>query len=125
MRILVVDDEPDVRTTTKMLLELYGHAVETAANGAEAVRAAAARLPDAVLLDLNMPVMDGFTAARKLRKIAQNASLLIVAVSAYVSAREWCDRAIAAGADDCIGKPLEYSRLELLLNRPQRSQPNL
>ena len=95
--------------------------METAANGAEAVRAAAARLPDAVLLDLNMPVMDGFTAARKLRKIAQNASLLIVAVSAYVSVREWCDRAIAAGADDCIGKPLEYSRLELLLNRPERS----
>ena len=120
MRILVVDDEPDIRSTTQMLLEHYGHTVDTAANGAEAVQVAEKAKPDVVLLDLNMPVMDGFTAARKLRESSDAASMLIVAVSAYVRNREWCDRAVAAGADECMSKPLDYQRLEELLSKPQR-----
>jgi CheY-like chemotaxis protein len=116
MRILVVDDEPDVRMTTQTLLELYGHVVETAANGAEAIRLAAQQLPDAVLLDLSMPVMDGFTAARKLREIPNACAILIVAHSAYVHLPEWCDRALEAGADECLRKPLDYTALERLFS---------
>ena len=115
MRILVVDDEPDIRTTMQVLLEMHGQVAQTAANGAEALQVAAELRPDAVLLDLAMPVMYGFTAARKLREIWAAAALLIVAVSAYVANREWCDRARAAGADACLGKPLDYPQLETLL----------
>ena len=117
MRILVVDDEPDIRLSTKMLLELHGHVVDTAANGAEAIESAVASAPDVVLLDLVMPVMDGLTAARKLRELGKGTPLLIVAVSAYVSNREWCDRALSAGASACMDKPLDYPRLEALMSR--------
>ena len=121
MHILVVDDEPDIRATTQMLLECHGYTVTSAANGADAVEVAAKSPPDAVLLDLNMPVMDGFTAARRLREMPEGSTLLIVAVSAYVSNREWCDRALAAGVDECIAKPLDYSRLEALLSSHQKA----
>src|SRR3982751_823737 len=111
MHILVVDDEPDIRDTTQMLLQHYGHSVETAANGAEALEIAAKRRPNVVLLDLNMPVMDGFAAARKLREMWNSTAVMIVVVSAYAGNREWCDRALAAGADECLPKPLDWQRL--------------
>jgi CheY-like chemotaxis protein len=115
MHILVVDDEPDIRTTTQIMLEHYGHSVDTAANGAEALDVAAKRPPNVVLLDLNMPVMDGFTAARRLRSMWNSKTLMIVVVSAYAGNREWCDRALAAGADDCLTKPLDWQRFNTLM----------
>ena len=63
LRILVVDDNDDVATSTSMLLELAGHKTSTARNGQEAIAAATQHRYDVVLLDLNMPIMDGFKAA--------------------------------------------------------------
>ena len=121
MRILLVDDESDIRILTSLLLKHRGHVVETASNGAEAVEMATRRPPDAVLLDLNMPVMDGFTAARKMRELASMQSVLIVAVSAYVGEKAWCDRALAAGVDECVPKPMDYNKLESLLREGRLS----
>ena len=71
MRILVVDDEPNIRTTMQVLLEMHGQVAQTAANGAEALQVAAELRPDAVLLDLAMPVMDGFTATEAARNLGR------------------------------------------------------
>ena len=120
MRILVVDDAEDIRITTKLLLEFEGHAVEVAADGALGVMAASQRPPDLILMDLSMPVMDGFTATRHLRALPQTRLVPIVAVSAYVHDKVWCDRALAAGADECLGKPLEHDRLGAILTRLSR-----
>ena len=116
MRILLVDDDPDIRLITGMLLEAHGHNVVTAADGAEGVEAAkSVPPPHVVLLDLNMPVMDGFTAARRMREMPSVSRALIIAVSAYLSDKAWCDRALAAGVDECLVKPLDYDRLARLL----------
>ena len=66
-RILVVDDEPDIRRLVAEALEVTGYDVQTAANGADAIRAASLFIPDLVLLDIMMPDMDGFTVYERLR----------------------------------------------------------
>ena len=78
MKVLIVDDEPHVRIATCLLLEHFGHTLHTATNG-EALDVAQRHVPDVILLDLNMPVMDGFTAARKLRELPPTAAALIIA----------------------------------------------
>jgi CheY-like chemotaxis protein len=67
-------------------------------------------------MDLAMPVMDGFVASRMLRQLPQTRSVPIVAVSAYVQDKVWCDRARAAGVDECLAKPLDFTRLKVLLS---------
>lgn len=117
MRLLIVDDDRDVRITSCLLLEHYGHCVAAADGGEAAIAMAGANSFDAILLDLNMPGMDGFETARKLRELPLNAAVLIIAVSGYVADKVWCDRAIAAGVDECLGKPMDYGKLETLLGR--------
>jgi CheY-like chemotaxis protein len=123
MRILVVDDDEDIRVTTCMLLEWYGHAVDTAFDGAEALDAAQKSTPQVILLDLNMPRMDGFETARRLRAGPPTDHVLIIAVSGYVGDKEWCDRAIAAGVDECLGKPLDYDKLAEMIGRGREQSP--
>ena len=92
MHVLLVDDDSDVRITTCLLLEHYGHRVDAAYGGVVALEFAHKDPPEAVLLDLNMPGMDGFETARSLRQIPSTATVLIIAVSGYVTNQEWCDR---------------------------------
>ena len=75
--VLVVDDNEDAATTLSLLLELVGHRTGTAYNGQDAVTAAAENRYDAVLLDLNMPVMDGFEAARVLGQLRPAPKLIV------------------------------------------------
>jgi len=117
MNILVVDDEVDQRILTQCLLEEWGYDVQTASNGKEALELARQRFPDVVLIDLNMPVMNGFEATRQLRLLPQMTNAHIIAVSAYLhNNQEWCDRASAAGCDKSLGKPVDLNvlRNELL-----------
>ena len=82
MIILVVDDYADVRETLKLVLELWGHVVIEAANGREAVERATVLVPDVILMDWAMPVMDGFAATRILRDQPETSRIRIVAVTA-------------------------------------------
>src|SRR5690349_19229086 len=66
MHILIADDEPDLRDTLKLLLELRGHRISLAVDGQDAVNIATETRPDVVLMDVRMPVMDGVTATRLL-----------------------------------------------------------
>jgi CheY-like chemotaxis protein len=117
MRILVADDAEDIRVTMQVLLQLRGHTVSTAADGKQAVDIALEERPDAVLMDLQMPVMDGFAATRALRAIPEMRRMPIVAISAYVQDKTWCDLALAAGCSGCVAKPIDIDVLERTLGK--------
>jgi CheY-like chemotaxis protein len=113
--ILLAEDVDDTREMMKLLLELYGHEVDTASNGQEAIRAAVKRVPHVILMDLCMPLMDGLAATRVLRETHETRDVPIVAVSAYVGEGDWCDRAKAAGCNEWIGKPVDFGALNVIL----------
>ena len=110
-RILVVDDLDMNRELVRTILEATGHAVEEAAGGAEAVDAARRRPFDLILMDLQMPGMDGLTAARAIRGEASlNSRTPIVALSANVLP-EHAAASAAAGMEGHIGKPINIAEL--------------
>jgi two-component system, OmpR family, response regulator MprA len=101
--ILVVEDEPAMADAMLRVLDIGGYAPRRVANGLQALRAAAQRRPELVLLDILMPVMDGWQCARELRLRYGN-SLPIVVVTAAEHAQA---RAAELGADDVLAKPFE------------------
>jgi two-component system, OmpR family, response regulator MprA len=117
MRILVVDDEPAVRESLRRALALEGYDVDLAADGEEALRAAA-RSPDAIVLDVLMPLLDGLEVARRLRRSGSRVPILML------TARDAVDDRVAgldAGADDYLVKPFAleelHARVRALLRR--------
>ena len=108
--ILVVDDSHDLANTTSMLLGLLGYETRTAYNGREAVDAANDERPDVVLLDLNMPVLDGFEAAREIRSRYPSPPPLIVAVSALAGPAVE-ERLRQSGFDHYVTKPADITKL--------------
>ncbi len=105
--ILVVDDEPEIRKTVAASLEAQGYMVHTAANGEEALRQASLVLPDFVILDLMMPVMDGLETCRRLRTWTEVPILVLSARSEEVQKV----RALDLGADDYLTKPFGMDEL--------------
>jgi signal transduction histidine kinase/DNA-binding response OmpR family regulator len=113
-RILVVDDNRDALQTTAMLLGYSGFQVRTAADGVTALKEAADFNPDAVLLDIGMPEMDGYEVGRRLRAQPSGNRLTIIAVSGYGQDQDR-KRSIEASFDGHLTKPMDYSRLIELL----------
>lgn len=85
MRVLVVDDEPDLRALYSINLEDAGHEVLTASNGAEGLGVVQRDHPDVVLLDLTMPVMDGYEFLQRLRKMPDRQETPAIVVSAVAT----------------------------------------
>ena len=111
MRILIADDSETVRQLIATILERAGyHDLHLAADGAETLERARSLKPDLLLLDINMPEMDGFGVLRLLRADAETGGIRIVMHSGRESGLEY-DQALAAGADDFIFKPIERRRL--------------
>lgn len=113
IRILVVDDEPDIRRICRILLETGGYTVLEAATGAEAVEQVRQHPElDLILMDIMMPVMDGYEAARRIRKLADpvHANKPIIAMTANAF-EEDVKAALAAGMNEHLSKPI---RIELL-----------
>jgi signal transduction histidine kinase len=108
-RILVVDDNTDAAETLSMLLELDGHTTRVAGDGESALTVAAAFRPDTVLLDIGMPGMNGYEAARKLRD-AHGPSLRIIALTGW-GAEEDRRQAHEAGFDRHLVKPVDPAML--------------
>lgn len=108
LRLLVVDDNRDAADSLAMLLGLWGHRARAAYDGATALRSARAEPPDAVLLDLGMPGLDGYELASSLRPAA------LIAVTGFAD-RAHRDRADAAGFDHFFVKPVDLDALRDLL----------
>ncbi len=108
VRILVVEDHLDSREALRALLEAFGYTVLVAANGREAVEAAQLARPDVILMDMMMPVMDGFEAIRELRRRTPTACTPIIALTAMEGAQEL---ALHAGADEFLRKPVDIRAL--------------
>jgi len=110
-RILLAEDSATIQILVSSILELAGHQVEIVANGAEAVRAASLDAFDLILMDLHMPVMDGFEAVRRIRAAeAAGRRIPIVALTANVMSGD-VERCRAAGTDDFLAKPINMDQL--------------
>ncbi|WP_457033348.1 response regulator [Kitasatospora sp. P5_F3] len=122
-RILVVDDEPQILRALKINLHARRYSVVTAATGAEALDLAGRQMPEAVLLDLGLPDLDGMDIIRGLRAWSP---VPIIVISGRGSALEKV-RALDAGADDYLTKPFVMAellaRLRAVLRRPVTGQP--
>jgi CheY-like chemotaxis protein len=114
---LVAEDTDDIRLVIRVMLESKGHRVVEAANGREAVELAASETPDVILMDLNMPVMDGIEATKRLRLRSETSDMPIIAVTAHCADPSWRRRAMAAGCTECVGKPVDFERLDYLIDR--------
>ena len=105
--ILVVDDEPDIQEVARMALEMEDYQVRLAANGLEALEMVATSMPDLVLLDVKMPVMDGRAFAREFQA-RHHHPVPIIVMTAAADARM---RAQEIGATGWIGKPFDLDEL--------------
>jgi CheY-like chemotaxis protein len=104
--VLLVEDNEVNRYLARFLLEHGGFAVVTAANGLEAIEQARVHHPDLILMDIQMPVMDGYEATRQLKADAALQSIPVVALTAYAMPQER-QRAIDAGCAGHIEKPID------------------
>ena len=114
--ILVVEDSADTRAIIRLELERWGYTVLEASNGREAIELAGRACPDLILMDLNMPEVDGLTATQVIREYNEHcADVPILAITAYdtfgieEAARE-------AGCDAYIRKPLDMPQLERIVS---------
>ena len=104
---LVVDDDPILRAVGCEVLRTLGFEIVEAESGEEALDFATSRLPDFVLLDVNLPGRDGFSVCRELRRVPALAEVPIVVITG-ASEEEVIDRAFTAGATDFVHKPLDW-----------------
>jgi two-component system CheB/CheR fusion protein len=114
LRILVVDDNEDAAESLAVLLRLDGNEVMTAPDAAIALQMAEQEVPDAVILDIGLPGMDGYELARILRGHAATSGVLLIAVTGY-GQPEVVDRAREAGCDHHFVKPVDVDRLLAIL----------
>ncbi|MCC8479432.1 DNA-binding response regulator [Streptomyces sp. CS149] len=117
-RILIVDDEPAVREALRRSLAFEGYGTQVAVDGYDALSMAEAYAPDLIVLDIQMPRMDGLTAARRIRATGSTTPILMLTARDTVGDRV---TGLDAGADDYLVKPFEldelFARIRALLRR--------
>ncbi|KAA2244110.1 response regulator [Salinarimonas soli] len=109
-KILLVEDHEEIWDFLSRRLKRRGFDVILAHDGQQAVDKTRAERPDLVLLDMNLPVMDGWTAAKTLKAEPATAAIPIIALTAHAMAGDR-DKALGAGCDDYHAKPVDFSRL--------------
>ena len=112
--VLLVEDSTDTRLTLRRLLEAHGCRVVEACDGAEAIGVAVCTRPDLVLMDLNMPRLDGLAATERLHSQPGLGDVPVVAITAY-DTYGIEDEARAAGCSGYLRKPIDEARVERLL----------
>ena len=109
-RILLVEDNPENRDMLSRRLIRRGFEVEFAEDGEEAVRKARDVAPALILMDLSLPVLDGWEATRRIKADASTAAIPVIALTAHAMASDR-ERALEAGCDDYDTKPVDLERL--------------
>jgi CheY-like chemotaxis protein len=122
-KILIAEDNAVNRELLRELLEMQDHIVIEAVNGEEALRMVEESKPDILLLDLGMPVLDGYGTVRKIRENPKFAGLPVLAVTAYAMQGDK-ERILSCGFDGYLSKPISpillFQELEHLLSRAER-----
>jgi PAS domain S-box-containing protein len=121
-RVLIVDDNRDAAQSLADLLEISGYEVRVEHDGPAALAAAREELPEAVLLDIGLPGMDGYEVARRLREAARGRPLLLVALTGYGQEGDR-QRARDAGFDHHLVKPVTFETVEALLSEVSLNPP--
>jgi CheY-like chemotaxis protein len=114
-RVLVVEDAPDTRELLRLLFEAEGYEVLTAGDGLSAVEMALRELPDAIVMDMSLPGLDGYHAAKLIRREPALAGVPLIACTAF-NRWEWRGKAIAAGFDAFLTKPIDVGRLSATMS---------
>jgi CheY-like chemotaxis protein len=111
--VLIADDNEDTRQMLTALLASKGYQILEAADGDEAVHLTASNLPGLVLLDLQLPRLNGLSVIRRLRKELHLTDVPLVVITGY---DKHFDTAVAAGCDDYLVKPIDFERLDVILD---------
>jgi CheY-like chemotaxis protein len=114
-RLLVVDDDADMRLTLKLSLELAGYSVEVAANGREALQVQRSRPVDILITDIFMPDADGFEAIDAFRHEFPQTKIVVVSGGAQFTKRDYLPDAALIGVDATLQKPFEIDTLLAVL----------
>jgi CheY-like chemotaxis protein len=112
-RVLIAEDYADIRMMTRIMVEAIGFDVIEASDGYEAIEQARKNKPDAILMDIAMPVLNGITAATIIHQLDECSDVPIIAVTAY--GREYVEKASEYGFDAVIEKPVDMEDLKLVL----------
>jgi len=124
--VLIVEDNEMNRDMLSRRLERSGYSVLIAVDGEKGIEVAREKLPDLILMDMSLPVMDGWEATRTIKNDDALKHIPVIALTAHAMASDR-DEALEAGCDDYDTKPIELPRLiakmEFLLNPPSESEP--
>ena len=119
-RLLLVDDNPDALEPLSLLLQSKGHETRVATGGAEAISVAAEFRPHCVLLDIGLPLMDGYEVARRLREQSAADGLVLVALTGWAG-QDVRSKAAEAGFDYHMVKPVNWDELERIIQAARQS----
>lgn len=120
--ILIVEDSDDNREILRFILRSIGYGVLEATNGEQAVEICKNNQPAMILMDLSMPVLDGYGAVRKIREIEGTGEVPIIAISAHATMAHR-NKASAVGFNDYLTKPIDFAQLETVLQRYLHNAP--
>lgn len=112
--ILVVDDNPDAAESMALLLGMYGHETRVAFDGLQAMEVAAIFRPDLILLDLEMPKLDGYETARQIRALPWGKDMVLIAITGWTNAEDH-PQAQEARFNNYLIKPVDFAVLNKLL----------
>jgi len=110
-KILIVEDDEMLMDLMQQTLELSDHTTSGAMNGADGLAKAAADRPDLILMDIGMPIVDGYEATRRLKANVATRHIPVIALTAHASPNDR-QQALEAGADDYEPKPVDFERLQ-------------
>ncbi len=122
MKILLVEDHEEIWDFLSRRLKRRGFEVAVATDGQEGVDKSRSESPDIILLDMNLPVIDGWTAAGMMRADPKTANVPIIALTAHAMSGDK-DKAVAAGCTDYCSKPIDFSDLLAKIDKYAPSRP--
>lgn len=115
-KVLVIEDNEKNRVLVRDVLKYYGYEVIEARDGEEGIRAARQQMPDLILMDIQMPVMDGITAGRTIRNDPDTREIKLIAITSFAMKGDR-ERILEAGFDDYIAKPIDTRQLPELARK--------